>query len=177
MVDVPHRRTAPPPSRDFQRVSSFLEELGWLISTYSNIDLKVVARVLTERVNLSPTARSAVGGYVSTNPNKHFLVGALPRVLIDEALFPTNEDIAQFARSVMDVKISRFEKKSKFEIIGHIVCETEALDDRKLAKLVSALATLTEGGDKTRRFVTQRKAQNFEWNEIIQELASVGRDG
>jgi hypothetical protein len=176
MADSATKRPLASRNRETQRVRAFLEELGWLITSYSNVDLKLAADLLIERADQSTSAaRSAVGSYASSNPNKHFLVGALPRVLTDETLFPTNEDIAEFARSVMDLTIQRYDKKSKYEIIGHIVCETDRLDDRKLAKLVSALATLTEGGDKTRTLIRQRKAQNFEWNEIIQELANTTR--
>jgi len=178
MSDLATKRTAASKNRDIQRVRSFLEELGWLVTSYSNVDLKLAADLLIERSGPGHSAASAaVGDYASSNPNKHFLVGALPRVLTDETLFPTNEDIAQFARSVMDLAILRYEKKSKYEIIGHIVCETDRLDDRKLAKLVSALAMLTEGDDGTRSLIRQRKAQNFGWNEIIQELASATRNG
>lgn len=90
---------------------------------------------------------------------------------MDETLFPTNEDVAQFAESVMALRIPRYGKKSKYEIIGHIVCETDALNDQKLAKLVSALAALADGDDRTKRLIRERKEQQFEWNAIIQELA------
>jgi hypothetical protein len=163
--------------RDSRKATSFLEELTWLLSSYSNLDFKSLPGVLTGASQANALAKTALNSYTSNNPNKHFLVGALPRVLIDESIFPTNEDIAQFALTVMDVRVSRYEKKSKYEIIGHLVCETDRLDDRKLAKLVSALARLTNGGDKTRTMVKNLKAQNFGWNEIIQQLASNSLNG
>ena len=163
--------------KDEKRAMAFLEEFAWLLSSYPRLDFRVLPDILRGNVVSGSAARTAVGGYASSNPNKQFLVGALPRVLTDETLFPTNEDIAQFAQSVMDLTVPRFGKKSKYEIIGHIVCETDRLDDRRLSKLVSALAALTEGDDRTRSLITQRKAEHFGWNEIIQELASVGRHG
>jgi chromosome partitioning protein len=171
MTENPSKRPVTSRSRDPQRVAAFLEEFSWLISSHSNLDFKAIPEVLRQQFGIGSAANAAVGSYASTNPNKHFLVGALPRVLTDEVLFPTNEDIAQFAQSVMDLSIPRYAKKSKYEIIGHIVCETEHLDDRKLARLVSALAAITDGDDQTKRFIRQRKEQNFNWNAIIQELA------
>jgi hypothetical protein len=163
--------------KDSRKAASFLEELTWLLSSHSNLDFKYLPSVLRGISHTDSLVKTALNSYTSINPNKHFLVGALPRILIDESIFPTNEDIAQFARSVMDVKILRYEKKSKYEIIGHLVCETDQLDDRKLAKLVSALAELTNGGDRTRTMVKNLKAQNFGWNEIIQQLASNSVNG
>jgi hypothetical protein len=157
-------------TKESQKAQRFLEELSWLLDNYSTLDLKTLAATLQAHGG-GATATAAVGEYASANPNKQFLVGALPRVFTDESLFPTNEDIAQFAESVMDLRILRYGKKSKYEIIGHIVCETDRLDDRKLAKLVSALAALADGDDRTKRLIRQRKEQHFEWNAIIQELA------
>lgn len=160
--------------RDAKKAERFVEELSWLLSSYGSLDLKAVTGVLEKHVG-GAAATLAVGGYASANPNKQFLVGALPRVFMDESLFPTNEDIAQFAASVMQLRIPRYGKKSKYEIIGHVVCETDKLDDRKLAKLVRALAALSDGDDQTKHLIRQRKEQQFEWNAIIQELA-VNRD-
>lgn len=162
------RRSAP--ANSTRKTRRFLEELSWLLSSYSSLELDDISALLKTSLSGS-AATSAVGGYASANPNKQFLVGALPRVFMDESLFPTNEDIAQFADSVMELRIPRFGKKSKYEIIGHVVCETDRLDDKKLAKLVSALAALAESDDRVKHFIRQRKAQQFEWNAIIQELA------
>jgi hypothetical protein len=150
----------------------FLEELSWLLSSYSDINLTAGVRNLRNRILHEFDAAAAVGSYESPNPNKQFLVGVLPRVLNDEALFPTNEDIAEFANSVMKVRIPRYHKKSKYELIGHIVCQTNDLDEKGLSKLVHALSILTGGDEKVRRLIKQRKDQNFGWNAIIQELAS-----
>lgn len=168
-----HPRSGNEKERD-RKARQFLEELSWLLESYSAVDIGFLSKAL--RSGMSKAAvTSAVGGYASTNPNKQFLVGALPRVFMDETLFPTNEDIAQFAESVMELQIPRFSKKSKYEIIGHVVCETDRLDDRKLARLVFALSSLADGDARTKRLVRQRKAEQFGWNAIIQELAH--RDG
>ncbi len=164
-------RTSVSRDRETLRARRFIEELAWLFKSYSSLEATVIAKVLAGSALGDTAATAAVGGYASANPNKQFLVGALPRVFMDETLFPTNEHIAQFAESVMALHIPRYGKKSKYEIIGHIVCETDALNDRKLEKLVSALSALADGDDRTKRLVRDRISQNFEWNAIIQELA------
>jgi hypothetical protein len=171
---MPRKKRTPTSANDVdnRKLFMFLEELSWLLSSYSDLNLKTAVRDIRNRLFHEFDAASAVGSYASPNPNKQFLVGVLPRVLNDEALFPTNEDISEFALSVMKVRIPRYHKKSKYELIGHIVCQTNELDERGLSKLVHALAVLTGGDEKVRKLIKQRKDQNFGWNAIIQELAA-----
>lgn len=170
---MPRKKKTPTSSNgENRKLFMFLEELSWLLSSYSDLNLKTAVRDLQNKVIHESDAVTAVGRYASPNPNKQFLVGVLPRLLNDEALFPTNEDISDFALSVMKVRIPRFHKKSKYEIIGHIVCQTNDLDEKGLSKLVDALATLTGGDDRVRKLIKQRKEQKFGWNAIIQELAT-----
>jgi len=150
----------------------FLEELSWLMTTYSDLDFGALSNLVEKRIGEGFEAKAAIGGHISSNPNKHFLVGVLPRLFNDSYLFPTNEDIAQFALSVMDLNISRYHKISKYEIIGHIVCETDSLNDDKLSKLVKALSKLAEGDERTKNLIKKRKEENFGWNAIIQEIAT-----
>lgn len=172
MTDQDKKTSRRADSKNSKKAERFLEELSWLLASYPALDLNALSGMLSRNLRGS-AATAAVGGYASANPNKQFLVGALPRVFMDESLFPTNEDIAQFADSVMELQIPRYAKKSKYEIIGHVVCETDRLNDTRLAKLVSALAALADGDDGTKHLIRQRKEQKFGWNAIIQELASV----
>lgn len=158
-------------TQEEHRFQSFLEELSWLMASYAGTDFRAMARYLNRRLRTVSDARESVGGYVSKNPNKHFLVGVLPRLFMDEGLFPTNEDIAQFAKGVMKVELLRYHKKSRFELIGIIVCETDKLNDSELDELVSALDVLVTKGDKAKKLVMQRKKELYGWNAIIQELA------
>ena len=170
------RRPSSQKSRDIRKVRSFIEEFSWLLASYSNVDFRAIPEVLAQHEKSFSAAHIAMGSYASSNPNKHFLVGALPRLLKDNTLFPQNADIAEFAASVMDVHIPRHDKRSKYELIGLIVCETEHLNDANLDKLVSALAAITDGDSRTKSIIKQRKQQNFEWNAIIQELAATRKN-
>jgi hypothetical protein len=119
------------------------------LNTYSNLDFKVLGNAHLNSLG-SIRGRPGFHQYVSKNPNVHFLVGALPTIFSDERLFASNEDITDFASEALNLSISRWEKRSRYELIGLIVCETTKLDDERLSKLVSALSILI-GDDAQRR--------------------------
>jgi hypothetical protein len=154
-----------------ERLQRFFEELSWLLSSNSGLDFKSLPSSISSVFEKNHRSKEAVGGYVSSNPNKHFLVGVLPRLFTDSSIFPTNDDIAEFAQSVMNVSIPRFHKKSRYELIGHIVCQTDSLDDNSLDKLAKALEVLVKNEDSAKALVINRKSQ-FGWNDVIQSLVS-----
>lgn len=158
---------------DIKKLQRFLEEFSWLLSSYSDLDLVKSSRLLDYNKENRISAKIAVGNYESSNPNKHYLVGVLPRLFMDSSIFPTNDDIAQFADTVMNVSIRNYSKKSKYEIIGHIVCNAIKLNDFELTKLVKALARISNGDRRSKMLILTRKNQNFGWNEIIQELSNL----
>ena len=49
------------------------------------------------------------------------LVGSMPIILADTDLFPSNEHIAKFANEALEIPISRWEKRSRYEMIGMLV--------------------------------------------------------
>lgn len=163
--------------QDPNKFKSFLEEMSWLLASYSNVDFKKMPDVINKYFTTVSKPGAAIGHYVSDNPNKHFLVGVLPRLFIDESLFSTNEDIAQFAKTVMKVNLQRYNKKSRYDLIGTIVCATNNLDDYELGELVRALDLLTKKSDKVKNLILRRRKENYGWNAIIQELARENING
>lgn len=153
---------------------NFLEELSWLLDTKKISTLQILPELLRERVNSD--INIVAGNFVSPNPNKHFLVGVLPSLFQDRELFPTNEDIAEFARSALNLTVSRFEKRSKYELIGLIICETNELSDGQLTDLVSALATITGSRERLNSIIEARKRGSFSWNEAIKKIANTGQN-
>jgi len=157
---------------DISKFKRFIEELTWLLDSYSDLNIKSVMSSLESKTGKPIEAKVAIGSFQSTNPNKHFLVGVLPRLFTDKSLFPSNEDIAQFAQLILNINIPRHHKKSKFEIIGHVVCQANNLNDEGLTKLVKALGKISGDDKKIKEIVKKRNQDNFRWNEIIQELSS-----
>ncbi|WP_157942229.1 hypothetical protein [Salinibacter altiplanensis] len=150
----------------------FIEELSWLLSSYGGENLSEGVKELRNRLVHATEADRAVGDYTASNPNKHFLVGVLPRVLSDESVFRHNKDVAHFAEDIMDLKIPRHRKKSRYEIIGHIVCKTNSLDDHELGNLVKALSKVTKEIEGESEIFDGKKDENTGWNEIIRRIAN-----
>lgn len=153
-----------------RKAITFIEELVWLLDAQRGLKLKDVPRVLRQALVDPSSAGRVAAEYTSPNPNIHFLIGVLPRLFQDEKLFPNNALIAKFATEVLEIPVSRFEKRSKYELIGLIACETDKLSDQKLAHLVRALASLTGNEEKMRRMQEAEKTNEFSWNEAIQSL-------
>ncbi|MCO4208537.1 hypothetical protein M2R29_11330 [Aeromonas hydrophila] len=103
------------------------------------------------------------------NPNKGVLIGVLPRLLQNKELFPQNEDIYDFARAALNLNISRYEKRSRYELIGMLICTINELDEEKLSYLVTALDKVIDDGEELNKIVIDKKNNSFSWNEAIQK--------
>ena len=113
--------------------------------------------------------RSEINTYQSPDPNKHFLIGVLPRLLMDRDLFPSNEDVAQFSREALRFSIPRYEKVAREDLIGKIVCRADSLDDGGLKDLVQALGVIVNDKESIAILVERKRSGSFSWNEAIQE--------
>jgi len=166
-----HRRSSSrgDKTRDPRTVKKFLEELSWILNSYSNLDFRAINDLsLTAAPNRSRDA--SLGPYVSKNPNIHFLIGVLPGMFANEQLFPSNEDIVEFSRVALNLPISRWEKRSRYELIGRIVCEAGRLDDEGLDRLARALRRLVSDDPNAERLTLRQRGDKLNWNEIIQML-------
>jgi hypothetical protein len=159
-----------------QQAVDALEELNWLFQSKKGMALRHLPDLLRRQLEVSSDLDQIAGAYASPNPNKHFLIGVLPRLFQDQKLFPNNEDIADFAQTVLHVPITRYEKRSKYELIGFIVCQTNELSEEKLSSLVAALANITGSEEKLNMVIEARKARGFTWNEAIQKIGGQSLD-
>lgn len=159
------------------KIKKLLEELSWIMTEYSASDLMKLYKTIDSSV-VSTKDISETIGYKPENPNKHFLTGALPTLFLDQELFKTNDEIALFAEQVIGVKIPRYHKKSKYEIIGHIVCEANSLNDFGLKKIVKALERIvTDESKKKSIYNKKNNSTTFSWNEVIQDLSDELNEG
>jgi hypothetical protein len=157
-------------NRDQRNVMKFLEELSWLLSANANLDFRAIAELVRVARRSGANTPSALDSYVSKNPNIHFLIGSLPVMFSDETLFGSNEDIVEFAHAALGLRIGRWDKRSRYELIGFIVCETANLNDGQLDKLVNALVRLVSNDPGARQLLTRRPDKKLSWNEVIQQL-------
>lgn len=156
--------------KDPRAIKRFLEELSWLLESHSNLDF----RALGENIEFIGDTERNFSRHVPKNPNIRFLVGILPAIFSNEHYFPTNEDLKDFSSEALSLPVSRWEKRSRYELIGLIVCETVKLNDDRLARLVAALSRITTDDPNAQEILQSRKAQKLSWNEVIQKLTHGG---
>lgn len=111
------------PISSLKRASLAIEDLLYAIQKVRPEQLKDALSVINVAINASETqSNSAVAkSYESNDPNKRFLIGALPRLLLDLDMFPTNDDIVDFAAEALHLKMTPTAKKrARYELIGKL---------------------------------------------------------
>jgi hypothetical protein len=158
--------------RDPRTMTKFLEELSWVLNSYSNVDFRAIPDFIKHGNSDGRTPPKDLQTYASKNPNIHFLVGVLPVIFSNERIFPSNEHIAEFGSAALGLQISRWDKRSRYELIGLIVCETVRLDDSRLTMLVKALQKVAEEDPHAQNLIQNTIGRKINWNEVIQKLTS-----
>lgn len=167
------KKPLPPTIDALKRASIIIEDLMFTLQRVKPEQLKGAVSSLNALVlsSASQSNSSVARSYQSDDPNKRFLIGVLPRLLLDRELFASNEDIVDFAAAALHLEMSRsVEKRARHEIIGKIVCETDSLDEQRLTNLVIALERLVNNKEKLAKMKEEKKMGAFSWNETIQEL-------
>jgi len=75
--------------------------------------------------------------------SKTELIGILPSAFMDKNKFPTNEDIARLARSSLNLLISRWDKRSREELVGIVIAEIALKNEIELEKFFEAWKEFT----------------------------------
>lgn len=177
MSDYAQPRTSKRPGKrsEPKTLFRFIEELSWLLSSYEDLDFRALG-ALSENLALSQRTVQNLRNHTLGRPQTtQMLVGILPSLLIDEKLFPQNEDIIEFSGLALGITIPRWHKKSKFELIGHIVCSAEKADLRKLQQLVRILEDITDEKGETRKVMEAQRKSGLSWNEVIQRLLEAAK--
>lgn len=171
---VARKRTPKKTTASASKKINFLQELSWVFEKFGPAQLKDIIADIEKDIAQSSSLQSqeSFQEFVPKNPNQMFLVGILPRIFSDPKFFETNEEIANFANEILDVKISNWEKKSRFELIGHIVCNVVGANDNKLGQIAQALKIMLKKGDDGDAILENSRKGKKNWNEIIQLLLS-----
>lgn len=153
----------------------FVEELSWLLSSYEDLDFKALGNLGVD-IGRSHQATMNLRNHssLSRTPTSQLLVGTLPGLLKDEALFPTNEDIVEFSAMTLGISITRWQKRSKYELIGQIVCHADSASQDKLDRLVQILNSIMSDKGETKRDLQEQRRSGLSWNEVIQRLLATG---
>jgi len=164
-------------NRSKEKAISTLQEVLWLLESLSPKQTKEIIMQLDEMRKYSSHGLFYPGEellslkkYTSQNEGKNFLVGVLPKFLQDQSVFPENKDVAGFAKEIFDIYI-KYEKKSRFEVIGTIVCYISEADDRKFEKVVELIAKVVTDESKVQKLSLERERVGFSWNDAIRRLS------
>jgi len=150
-------------------MARFIEELSWVLDTYKDLDFKALSKVRNDLIHSKP--QSTLGQNITNNTDvTKTLVGTLPGLLADNKLFSNNESISEFSQKTLGIDIPRWNKKSRNELIGHIVCNTENANQKDLEKVVKALNRLLDSSPAERKKVEADVKSGLSWNEVIQSL-------
>lgn len=163
--------------KNLKNLSMKLENLLWTLRELNPNVLKDALNVINNTIKYDSehyysidNSNVANNEIISRkNPNKGVLIGVLPRLLQNKELFPQNEDIYDFARAALNLNISRYEKRSRYELIGMLICTINEFDEEKLSYLVTALDKVIDDGEELNKIVIDKKNNSFSWNEAIQK--------
>lgn len=100
------------------------------------------------------------------------LVGSMSLVLADVELFPSNEDIAKFAKEALRIPIPRWEKRSRYEMIGMLVMESINASPARLREVAGLLNKISEESDSMDEIKKSARQTGFSWNEAIRTLST-----
>jgi hypothetical protein len=155
---------------DEATLSRFVEELGWLLESYNDIDFSALPAFIQHQRSIRN--RSAHLRSLSRESDlTATLVGVLPSFFMDQRVFPSNIDLVEFAEDALGIRTPRWQKKSKNELIGHIVCHANEAPQSKLESLSRAIEDLVDEGGRRSQIEEQRKS-GLSWNEVIQQLVA-----
>jgi len=153
-----------------KRTIDLLQEIVWSIQSRSGSDLQSGIDYLQSSV--SSASANKVSKKSKERQHLLSLVGSMPLILADVELFPSNEHIAKFALEALGIPIARWEKRSRYEMIGMLVMLTINLSEDQLKGLSTFLGGMTTGGNKLARIKKQVNEVGFSWNEAIRSLTS-----
>lgn len=147
----------------------FVEELGWLLESYEDVDLSALPTFIRSQRELR-NRTAHLRSLSNQSDLANTLVGVLPTFFMDRRLFPMNEDLVEFADQALGIDTPRWQKKSKNELIGHIVCHANQAPLHKLEQITNAIEGLVDEGSDDRRKIEKQRKSGLSWNEVIQGL-------
>tara|TARA_R110000822_G_scaffold126885_2_gene262110 strand:- start:299 stop:820 length:522 start_codon:yes stop_codon:yes gene_type:complete len=147
----------------------FVEELGWLLESYGDVDFSALPNFIRQQQELRNRS-THLRSLSSQSDIASTLVGVLPSFFMDRKIFPSNVDLVEFAEQALGIETPRWQKKSKNELIGHIVCHANEAPPAKLRSLSKAIEDLVEDEGERRKNLERQRKSGRSWNEVIQDL-------
>ncbi len=146
-----------------------MEELSWLLKSFEDLDYTALSDFSHDmQFLLSRSSRMQKKGW--ERRDTAVLVGILPDFLMDTTLFPTNEGIVEFSDAALGLSIGRWQKKSRYEIIGQIVCHANDASPNKIRTLSGLIEEMQDNGGSIRMAIEANRKQGHSWSQVIGRL-------
>lgn len=159
---------------DADRAFRFIEDICWLIDGQKDIKFSEIPKMIrmnqdinNQQFNVSDDKKVVAE-----------LIGVLPSLLVDSSLFRTNRDLYLFSSEVLGIDIINWEKKSKYDIIGNILCQIQESNKINDIVLVDLLSNIMKNKEKIKVLQEQKINNNFpfSWNETIRKIVELGNE-
>lgn len=153
-----------------------LQEIVWAIRSRESDELVsgvAYLRKLAETEIETTSGRPSSLSNSSKGLNLRALVGLMPLVLADSELFPTNADIKKFADEALQISIVRWEKRSRYEMIGMLVMESIHATPGRLKQVTLLLNEISGDPNSFERFKRTAQQTGFSWNQAIRSLTGL----
>lgn len=156
--------------KEIKQLINFLEEFSFISKKFSRINYSdLLNSVYNDNLEVSER-------YIQNNKDdiKGYLVGYLPRILLDKDLFQKNKDIDDFART-LGIEISRPEKRSREEMIGIIVCDVHDKNLSDLEKAYNVINSMSNNplvlsNIKEKKILSSAQNKAYDWNQVIKDI-------
>jgi len=150
-----------------------LQELVWAIRSRESTELfEGVSHLRNLALNEKMLRRKSNRSAMPRNKQNDLkaLVGSMSLVLADTELFPANEDIAKFASEALQITIARWEKRSRYEMIGMLIMESINASPERLREVGDLLNKISDESDSMEKIKLSARQTGFSWNEAIRSL-------
>lgn len=170
---TPKKFPKDPVKRSPTKALNFLEELLWVFERFGISQAKEYVNEVKKELNSVKYSNFSLDEFTPKNPNQLFLIGILPTIFTNTDLFSSNKELAEFSKEILNIDIPRWNKQSRNEIIGQIICSISIADDVQLETIALALKKLQSDNIDTDKFLKIKiQEEKKSWNEIIQILVN-----
>lgn len=156
-------------TKNFTKAVGFIEDLCWLLDSQKSINYNDVLNILNQ-------LKSQANEINKTSTNE--LIGILPQLLTDKSLFSSNRALSQFSSEILNIKILNWEKRSRHEMIGVIICKVQ--ENPEIADGISEymLTNILKNKEKIRnyRIEVEKSNNQFLWNDAIHKIVEMEKN-
>lgn len=156
---------------ELKKLLMSLERIEWALKDIDPKTIHEAREFVSNSIEVSNKRRKVFSENENISNSLDFLTGILPTLFKDRKLFPKNEDIISFTQDLIGLgKVSRVDKRSRYEIIGLVVCEATVSSSAKLDRLISAITVILNDESVRKSFEVMRKDESFSWNDAISRM-------